>query len=234
VLLQRLFQARLRPPAQGLRHFVKALGQARGICAQIEARFERGGGVLIARILLQRLEHFRQTLVGDPGRRPCGSAPNAAQTLQGLARVARSLLAVLLEQAAHEAVQRRSGAIAGGHEGQWLGNFGEVTNEGIYGVRAAEGRFAAEQLVHQHAQRVHVSGGARGQTLKMLGRAGEQEIRRAAVLNAGGGPFEDGQPALDGAARRGEDDVEAVSLGLYLRAAELGDSGADELAVLVE
>ena len=44
----------------------------------------------------------------------------------------------------------------------------------------------------------------------------------------------DRQPALDGAARRGEHDVEAVALGLDLRAAELGDLAPDETPVPVE
>ena len=44
----------------------------------------------------------------------------------------------------------------------------------------------------------------------------------------------DRQPALDGAARRGEHDVEAVALGLDLRAAELGDLAPDDAPVPVE
>ena len=88
---------------------------------------------------------------------------------QRFARVARPLLARLLQQAAHERFDRGRRAVARSHERKRLRVLRQMADQSVDRVRTREGRLAAEQLVHQHAERVQIALRAGRLAAKLLG-----------------------------------------------------------------
>ena len=74
------------------------LGDALGVCTEIDARFERGRFALIRRVFREDREAPVQAIITHPARRAGGGTPNAPECLEQLARIVRAALRLALDE----------------------------------------------------------------------------------------------------------------------------------------